>query len=136
MLLSAKTFFEVSIIKLLLRRLFLDFVTFDFLHCREKSNPENDAELRKGLQQIIGDHPASSKAGDQQRAKGPRELRTAHPHDIEDCENLLENYFMQVMACWSYLHVKTNFRQVLKDPCYGLFNPGNSRFNAATQCRC
>ena len=28
--------------------------------------------------------------------KGPRVLRTAHPHDIEDCENLLENYFMQV----------------------------------------
>ena len=27
--------------------------------------------------------------------KGPREARTAHPHDIEDCENLLENYFMQ-----------------------------------------
>lgn len=30
------------------------------------------------------------------RHKGPKELRTAHPHDIEDCENLLENYFMQV----------------------------------------
>jgi hypothetical protein len=29
--------------------------------------------------------------------KGPRVLRTAHPHDIEDCEDLLENYFMQVV---------------------------------------
>lgn len=28
--------------------------------------------------------------------KGPRVLRTAHPHDIEDCEDLLENYFMQM----------------------------------------
>ena len=29
-------------------------------------------------------------------SRGLRELRTAHPHDIEDCENLLENFFMQV----------------------------------------
>ena len=33
--------------------------------------------------------------------KGPKILRTAHPHDIEDCEDLLENYFMQVNSSLS-----------------------------------
>ena len=36
--------------------------------------------------------------------KGPRELRTAHPHDIEDCENLLENFFMQVLVLLDHRH--------------------------------
>ena len=58
--------------------------------CRNKGNQGLNAELMDGLKDMIQSHE------EEQRAKGPRELRTAHPHDIEDCENLLENYFMQV----------------------------------------
>lgn len=54
------------------------------LEAREKAHQGNSHR----------DEPARN--GTEPASKSPRESRIAHPHDIEDCENLLENYFMQV----------------------------------------
>ena len=56
------------------------------------------------------DHRRSDRDGggkpQAEAGQGPREPRSAHPHDSEDCENLLENFFMQVKKTGvSYAHI-------------------------------
>lgn len=68
--------------------------------------------IYNGASPLVGERAGSGAARVSEDAakpyqKGPRVLRTAHPHDIEDCENLLENYFMQMEFLHSrLLHLK------------------------------